>query len=143
MSELHAAIANQNKFQLLLDRMHVLALAPNDILPRGRWCRLLAYEIESFKRAVDEHMKAEESGGFMRELIDQHPEMAGRAAKLEAEHAALGATLDKLLAACNAEEDPARVRADMRDLLDAIATHEREEAELLREALRLNTDRPD
>ena len=135
MSELHTVIANHNTFQLLLDRMHVLALAPGDILPRRRWCRLLAYEIEGFKRALNDHMKAEESGGYMHEIVDQHPEMARKAARLEAEHAALSGTLDNLLAACNAQDDPGQVRATMRDLLDAIATHEREETDLIQEAL--------
>ena len=135
MSQFNTELHNHEKLQILLDRLHVMVVAPADALPDRRWCNLFVHEVEAFQEAMEIHMSAEEKGGYMHELVELHPELARKAATLKEEHSKFHTALATLLAAARKGEDAAGLRSQIQDFLTEVYEHEVAETDLVQEAL--------
>ena len=96
---------------------------------------VLRGELEQLERLLAAHFALEEEGGYMTDVVSEHPELTAEVFELRSQHDVLLDELDDLLAAwCDAAAprfDYARVSA----LLATLEQHERRERILMHVAL--------
>lgn len=132
----HRKILEEHLYlRVLTDRLRVLAEAPGDAISETRWRKLLDYELRALADALDEHFAREEAGGYMRNVMAAHPELAARAADFVEQHRAIRASVDGMVEAIAVGASIKKLRAPITSLLGALAAHESGETEMVQEAV--------
>jgi hypothetical protein len=112
--------------------------APEVSLPRK--ISSLQFTIKSLQRHLERVMSIEEEGGYLAVVLDAKPQLRDRLASLAGDHQSFRNRLKRLLpelAALNEweEDNFKRVCADLRQLIDDIDQHDKQEVELLQQSL--------
>ena len=98
--------------------------------------------LRGFRDEVAAHFRLEESGGLLGDADRHDPGTARRVRELVAEHAAILASLDELVARLDAEQD-GHSAAEVGAVLDALRAHESAETELFQSRVYRETGRGD
>jgi hemerythrin-like domain-containing protein len=112
--------------------------APEVSLPRK--ISSLQFTIKSLQRHLERVMSVEEEGGYLAVVADSKPHLNERVQNLAGDHQSFRDRLKKLLPELNSlnewEEDRFRqISSNLRQLLDDIDRHDKQEVELLQESL--------
>lgn len=111
--------------------------APEVSLPRK--ISSLQFTIQSLQRHLERVMKIEEEGGYLAIVLDTKPQLQDRLEALAGDHQSFRLRMKALAPALNSlnewEEDSfKRVCTELRQLLDDIDQHDRQEVGLLQES---------
>jgi hypothetical protein len=119
--------------ELSIDRLWAVLHAPPRVLPRAGWRRLLTHEAAELRAEVESHFVLEEEGGYLAELIEERPHLAGPAETLLAEHARIREDLASLAAAIDGGASVEAIRGRLRDVVSVLSRHESRENELVQQ----------
>lgn len=131
--------AQHHDLQRLVDRLRVLAAAPEGILLPHRLHYLLESEVGRLSGALRAHLSFEEQGGYMSVVQTDAPELSGDVEKLKTEHDALRSRLNELAQLGFGDGNMDAYRLSILELIDLISDHEAEE-NLLLDRFRLARD---
>jgi predicted nuclease with TOPRIM domain len=112
--------------------------APEISLPRK--ISSLQFTILSLQRHLERLMKIEEKGGYLSVVLETKPQLRDRLESLAADHGSFRRRLKQLTPELTAlsewqEDHFNRLAADLRQLLDDVDEHDRQEVELLQQSL--------
>ena len=134
-------LAEHEELRFLAERLRVICLAPQDVLPEGRLRALLERELTAFGTMLEQHLSAEESGSYLG--IEQHPELESRLDRLRRQHQELRGRLGELRATLSEGSPAGDLPVGVVALLDALAEHESAENRVLQDSLLQESGRGD
>jgi hemerythrin HHE cation binding domain-containing protein len=132
------AIEEHGLIHFHLDQLERALLDLDPASARTETLLTVAVRIDSFKERLDEHFGTEEEGGLLQGILDALPQTESDVRRIRTQHARLGEALERARAIAR-RGDPAEASAlkdDLNRFLAMMREHEREEDELVKQALR-------
>lgn len=128
-----------DKLRSELGNLSTFAMRESDPDDFAEWRLEFVWQLRDLKNRLLKHFDLEESGGFMRDVIDLSPESCNKVEQLRREHHQFTAALDKLIETLRAmpNQDQAmiqKLRMELSDLIVALRDHENEEHRLIQKA---------
>jgi len=126
-------LTEHEELRLAVDRLRVAASAPDEVISRKRMQELLVQEVALLAEQLEGHFANEESGSFLG--LEGHPELNDTLERLRREHQEFRERARELHEAVSRGEEAAGLRERVAGLLDGLDRHERQEHQMLQEAL--------
>ena len=123
--------AQHHDLQRMVDRLRVIAAAPEGILLPHRLHYLLESEVGALSGALRAHLTIEEKDGYLGMLSEEAPELEDEIQRRRNEHAVLRERMEELAQMGYGDGNIDMYRLAILELLDLITDHEAEESLLL------------
>ncbi|QDT68424.1 hypothetical protein MalM25_13460 [Planctomycetes bacterium MalM25] len=132
--------AEQRVFAHIKEALRVMVEWRAPTVSQGRKRSSVRFALRSFCRHLERLMEFEEEGGYLPNVVDQRPNWEIRVGRLRAEHSDLRQRIDRLAPQIDDEgvwetERFESACAAIRELLDQVDQHDRDEIALLQETL--------
>ena len=132
--------AEQRIFEHVKNALRVMVEWRAPSVSQSRKRSSVRFALRSFCRHLERLMAFEEEGGYLPTVSNARPNWAHRAQQLQAEHAELRQQIGRLKPQIDDEQlwDSGRFEAAcaaIRDLLESVDRHDRDEISLLQEAM--------
>lgn len=132
--------AEQRVFTHIKQALRVMVEWRAPSVSQGRKRSSVRFALRSFCRHLERLMEFEEKGGYLPNVVDQRPNWEHRVGQLRAEHSDLRQRIDRLAPQIDDEGVWQSERFDsacaaIRELLDTVDRHDRDEIALLQETL--------
>ena len=138
MGEPDEVLQHHQTLTLAMDRLQVLAVSCEEVLPTSRAAALMAHDLSEFGRRLLEHFTHEEDGGYMVAVVREHPHMENRIGNLQSDHRRLAGMLEAVIQQWNDEARRAQIKSTLDDFFAELRDHEQRENRLLQEAFCLD-----
>jgi CBS domain-containing protein len=126
--------AEHKRLALLIDRMRLIAQAPDDAASADRWRAVLARDLDKLSSMLAAHFQAEERNGYMSGVLERAPALAHQVEVLLRQHKEMREQFVQLNRAVQGGQGLEAVRDGLRRALAMLVHHEQQENELVQEA---------
>ena len=118
-----------------VDRLELLSRSNLDTLPDERWRAVMQHEATRLRTALRAHFAFEERGGFMKSVIERHPNQDRDAKRLLEQHDRILEGFDELLDLLVKPSPREAIELKVGLLVEQLRTHERTETRFLQEGI--------
>lgn len=138
MATHHQVFEEHGTLRLAIDNIRLLLSASERPQLAGSRDKRMLEDLRAFDSMLTQHFMGEERGGYLVDVLRDHPELSHQVSLLEKDHEIIATMLKTVLAAWPGSVDSlpnSRPRKMLDELLDRLEAHEAAENGLMQEAV--------